>query len=68
MVLKPAHLRRTGSVALIVGSWLTLANLGDALFAGAWSLGIGIKIVLNYLTPLVVANIGLLSRSNDPAP
>lgn len=30
-VLAPAHLKRTGLIALIVGSWLTAFNQGDAL-------------------------------------
>ncbi|HJO35140.1 MAG TPA: hypothetical protein QF361_02835 [Gammaproteobacteria bacterium] len=61
-ILVPAHLRRTGLIALIVGSWLTAFNQGDALLAGAWSARLALKVFLNYLTPFVVANLGLLSR------
>lgn len=61
-VLTPAHLRRTGLIALLVGSWLTAFNLSDALLAGAWSAGLALKVFLNYLTPFVVANLGLLAR------
>jgi len=56
------HLKRTGLIALVVGTWLTAFNLGDALLADGWSQAIGLKIFLNYLTPFVVANLGLLSR------
>jgi hypothetical protein len=58
---RPAHLRRTSLIALAVGTWLTAFNHGDALLAGAWSLALGGKILLNYLTPFVVANLGLLA-------
>lgn len=67
--LLPRHLRRTAAIALIVGTWLTLVNQGDTLLAavsasGASSdLGMAIKVALNYLTPFVVSNFGLLSRS-----
>ncbi|MEQ1440061.1 hypothetical protein AAG565_11925 [Fontimonas sp. SYSU GA230001] len=66
-VLAPAHLRRTGLIALIVGSWLTAFNQGDALLAGAWSGRLALKVFLNYLTPFVVANLGLLSRHATPS-
>lgn len=65
VVLKPAHLRRTGLTALIVGSWLTAFNLGDLLLEGPWTLQLLLKITLNYCTPFVVANIGLLSRAGS---
>lgn len=65
-ILKPAHLRRTGLVALVVGTWLTAFNHGDALLAGAWSVTLGVKVFLNFLTPFVVANLGLLSRQAGP--
>jgi hypothetical protein len=57
----PSHLRRTGAIALVVGSWLTLINQGDALWAGQESTVLLLRVLLNYLTPFVVANFGLLS-------
>lgn len=62
MVLRPAHLRRTGLTAFIVGTWLTAFNHGDAIASSTLTAGLAIKIALNCLTPFVVANIGLLSR------
>lgn len=63
-LLAPLHLRRTGLTAFVVGSWLTLINQADVLMAGSINgLFIG-KILTNYLTPFVVANIGLLSRQH----
>ena len=64
-ILLPAHLRRTGLVALIVGSWLTAVNLGDILLSQPISAGLAGKIFLNYLTPFVVANLGLISRKKE---
>lgn len=63
MVLLPAHLRRTGLVALIVGSWLTSFNLGDILIHEPFSWALAGKILLNFATPFVVANLGLLSKT-----
>lgn len=65
-VLHPPHLRRTGLIALAVGSWLSLVNLGDLLLFGPITAGLLIKLALNYLTPFVVANLGLLSRATPP--
>ena len=61
-VLELAHLRRTGTLALVVGTWLTLFNQGGAIRAGELGSGLWIKLALNYLTPFVVANLGLLSK------
>ncbi|CAA9444492.1 MAG: hypothetical protein AVDCRST_MAG14-258 [uncultured Rubrobacteraceae bacterium] len=58
---RPAHLRRTGAIALVVGSWLTLINQGDVIWAGQMNTVLLLKVLLNYLTPFVVANFGLLS-------
>lgn len=62
----PVHLKRTASIASVVGTWLTLVNQGDLLLAGQspipWS-----KLVLNYLTPFVVSNLGLLSADTESA-
>ena len=58
---QPQHLRRTVTIAVIVGSWLTLFNQGEALWAAQASFALLLKVFLNYLTPFVVANLGLLS-------
>ncbi|MGB2942487.1 MAG: hypothetical protein WA914_06015 [Candidatus Macondimonas sp.] len=62
VIRRPAHLKRTVLKALLVGSWLTFFNLGGALVANALTWPLALKIALNYATPFVVANIGLLSR------
>jgi hypothetical protein len=58
------HLARTGAIAVVVGTWLTLFNLGTVLIAGHLSGEIVVKVILNYFTPFVVANWGLLSHSS----
>jgi hypothetical protein len=56
------HLRATGGVALIVGAWLTLVNQGDVIATQGFDGGVLLKVAVNYLTPFVVSNIGLLAR------
>jgi hypothetical protein len=62
IVCAPAHLRRTLMIALVVGSWLNLFNHGDELVRGVFSLPLAGKLALNYLTPFVVSNAGLMAR------
>ncbi len=62
-IFLPAHLRRTGLVALIVGSWLTAFNLGDLILYQPFSCLLAGKVLLNFATPFVVANLGLLSKT-----
>lgn len=65
VLFKPAHLRRTLAIALVVGSWLTLVNQGDVLLQTGWTAVLCAKVALNILTPFVVANLGLLSRTGS---
>jgi hypothetical protein len=51
-----------------VGTWLTLVNEGDILAGGQLNGALVAKIVLNYLTPFVVSNLGLLSRTSEHRP
>jgi hypothetical protein len=57
------HLLRTTGIALFIGTWLTLFNHATALFG--LHLSLWVRVVLNYLTPLMVANWGLLSRQTS---
>jgi hypothetical protein len=59
--LYPLHLKRTLTISLAVGTWLTAVNQGDLLWLGQFPARIWPKVALNYLTPFVVANLGLLS-------
>lgn len=64
---QPRHLRRTSTIAIVVGSWLTLFNQGEVLWAGEVGFAMLLKVFLNYLTPFAVANLGFLSaeRKNE---
>lgn len=69
-LLYPKHLCRTGVLSLIVGTWLTAFNQGDVILSDDLGVALWAKVALNYLTPFVVANLGLLSgetkiREND---
>jgi hypothetical protein len=58
--LRPEHLRRTLSVALIVGTTMTI-NQADVILSGDATTGTWIKAILNYCAPVVVSNLGLLA-------
>jgi hypothetical protein len=70
IVLLPAHLRKTTRIALVVGTILTLINQADVVLAGDATARTGVKIALNYVTPLIVSNLGLLAgkRAERDAP
>ena len=59
--LVPSHLRRTVTIALVVGTILTLVNQGDVMLAGHVSAAIALKVAANFAIPFVVSNLGLLS-------
>ena len=59
------HLLRTGGIAFVVGTWLTLFNHGNMIFAGELGRWMAVKILNNYFTPFLVANLGLLSREEQ---
>lgn len=58
--LERSHIVRTAGIALVVGTWLTLFNHATTLLG--LDLSLWVRVVLNYLTPLAVANWGLVSR------
>ena len=68
VVLHPPHLKRTCAVALVVGIWLSLFNVGGQMLTGPWNLALAIKIAMNVFTPFIVANAGLMSRQARPDP
>ena len=59
-------LKRSASVALVVGSLLIVVNQGDLLLAGLWSPALAWKIPLTYLVPFLVATYGALGQSRVP--
>jgi hypothetical protein len=63
VVLAPQHLRKTVSIALVVGSaFFAMNQLGVILSGHATGL-IWLKVALTYVTPLVVSNYGVLSAT-----
>lgn len=61
IVMHPPHLRRTVTIAAIVGVILTVINQGDILVAGDATTKTWIKTGLNFVVPFVVSNLGLLA-------
>ena len=47
--VQPPHLRRTFTIALIVGSWLTLFNQGEVLTSGQLNSVLLLKVFLKRL-------------------
>ena len=64
-IFRREHLLRTGAIALVIGTWLSLFNHGGMIIAGELGRQMSVKLLLNYLTPFVVANLGLLSREEQ---
>jgi sterol desaturase/sphingolipid hydroxylase (fatty acid hydroxylase superfamily) len=57
---RPANLRRTAMIALVVGTIFTLINEVQQFVDGKGTWVTGVKIAVNYLVPFVVANLGVL--------
>ncbi len=60
-------MRRTVTIALIVGTLLTLINQGDVIAAGDVDLAVGLKIAANYLIPWCVSSFGYISARRAAA-
>ena len=58
---KRSNLRRTLTIALVVGCILSIINEGDLILHGETSGGTAVKIGLNFVVPLVVSNLGVLA-------
>jgi hypothetical protein len=57
----PTTLRKTITIALVVGAILSLINLGLHIPTSA-------RIVMNFLVPFCVSSIGILSAMHVPDP
>ena len=66
VVLAPQHLKRTVSVALIVGTVFFAMNQLGVILDGRATALVWVKAALTYLTPLLVSNFGLLSATRRP--
>ena len=58
LFFRGATLPTAARISLVVGTWLSLMNQGGLIVDGhpPW-----VKLVLNYLTPFVVASLGYLA-------
>jgi urea transporter len=59
----PPLLRRSLTIASIVGTVLMVINQGDVLLAGTWSPALLWKVPLTYAVPFIVATWGALGAS-----
>lgn len=63
IVFDRANLKRTLTIALIVGTTFFAMNQLGVIVAGHASALVWAKVALTYLTPLVVSNLGVLSAT-----
>lgn len=54
---RPAVLRRSTAIALIVGAVLSAANQGAVLLRGPWTAGLFAKVLFNCLVPFIVSSV-----------
>jgi hypothetical protein len=67
VVVASQNLRKTISIALIVGTAFLAMNQLGVIMAGRATALVWLKSALTYLTPLFVSNFGLLSATRRPA-
>jgi hypothetical protein len=65
IVVAPQHLKRTISVALIVGTAFFVMNQLGVILDGRGTALVWVKAALTYLTPLVVSNFGVLAATRQ---
>ena len=66
VITYPRHVKRTVTVALVVGTvFFTMNQLGFVL-AGHATPFIWLKAAVTYVTPLCVSNFGIVSATNRP--
>jgi hypothetical protein len=61
LCLQRRNLRRTLSIALLVGVVLTLINQGGVIAAGHAATATWARCTVNFVVPFLVSNAGLLS-------
>jgi hypothetical protein len=67
VAITPRHLKRTLSVAVVVGTAFFTMNQFGVIVDGHATALVWLKAVLTYLTPLMVSNFGLLSATRRTA-
>ncbi len=64
---RPTNLRRTARIAFAVGCVLTAINQADVLIDGRATAITAVKIVLNFVVPFIVSNLGVLAGTRAAA-
>ena len=64
----PPHLKRTVTIALLVGTVFFTMNQLGAVLAGNATLLVWLKVAVTYLTPLCVSNLGIASATHRREP
>jgi hypothetical protein len=67
VVFNRANLKRTASIAAIVGTAFFMMNQFGVIAAGHATALVWAKTALTYLTPLVVSNLGVLAATRRNA-
>ena len=67
VVVASQNLKKTISVALIVGTAFFAMNQLGVIMAGRATALVWLKTALTYLTPLFVSNFGVVSATHPPA-
>lgn len=67
IVFYPTHLKRTLFITFIVGLVLSFSNDGGQILDGSWTATLTWKIAINFCTPFIVANLGLLAHHSKPS-
>ena len=62
------HLRKTMSIALVVGTILFCINQLDVVLRGDANTVVWIKAAITYVVPFVVSNLGVLVASRRQPP
>ena len=57
--------KRSLTIAVVVGTLLSVANQWDVLLRDPIGVGIGIKLFLNFLIPFTVASVSALLNRNS---
>jgi hypothetical protein len=56
-----SNLRRTLTIALVVGCILSIINQGDVILHGDATRATVVKLSLNFVVPFLVSNLGVLT-------
>jgi NAD(P)H-hydrate epimerase len=66
LIASGATFATAARIALVVGTLLTVVNLGGAITSGHAGLATALQAAANYLIPYVVSSLGVLSRTRVP--